>query len=375
MQRVAATGRSLAGLLQTASAPAGLRHCGGLAKGAVPLGSHALCRPDHAHLLEAQGVWGMCESKAHPIVPAHTPTRTCPGCRCTGMCRHVPHVHVSPLHMQPPPPQAHKGPGPSESGTRPGPCWFPAASQCGLCPHVLDNTRLCCQQLRRHRFRGYTVLGGQRHPRRGAGGHRAGAHATRVNHEAHATCNQQGTRPAHGDPRSGGAYVVDGRDNAWRSRAPGPHAHENTARQVMDGLRTEVWGKQRPPQQPAQPQYANYWAPLTRKRHILPHPAQPRPTNHWAPRTRKRHQQEAGLTESSDPTQHAKGRIGDCPGPRKETATRRNVIQGGGVGGGGVQAKIVEGNDALRDGAGAHLVSPSISTSQEQEALHQTTVH
>ena len=25
----------------------------------------------------------------------------------------------------------------------------------------------------------------------------------------------------------------------------------------------------RPPQQPAQPQYANYWAPLTRKRHIL----------------------------------------------------------------------------------------------------------
>ena len=29
------------------------------------------------------------------------------------------------------------------------------------------------------------------------------------------------------DPRSGGAYVVDGRDNAW-SRAPGPHAHGNS---------------------------------------------------------------------------------------------------------------------------------------------------
>ena len=39
----------------------------------------------------------------------------------------------------------------------------------------------------------------------------------------------------------------------------------------------------RPRQQPAQPQYANYWAPLRRKRHILPHPAQPRHTNHWAP--------------------------------------------------------------------------------------------
>ena len=29
----------------------------------------------------------------------------------------------------------------------------------------------------------------------------------------------------------------------------------------------------------AHPQYANYWAPLTRKRHIPPHPAQPQHTN------------------------------------------------------------------------------------------------
>ena len=37
-------------------------------------------------------------------------------------------------------------------------------------------------------------------------------------------------------------------------------------------------------------------------------------------------------TERSDPTQHAEGRPGDCPGPRKETATRRNVPRGwGGV--------------------------------------------
>ena len=26
--------------------------------------------------------------------------------------------------------------------------------------------------------------------------------------------------------------------------------------------------------------------------------------------------------------QHAKGRTGDCPGPRKETATQQNVTQG-----------------------------------------------
>ena len=76
----------------------------------------------------------------------------------------------------------------------------------------------------------------------------------------------------------------------------------------------------------------DYWAPLTHKRHA-PQPAQPRHTNYWAPRTRKRHQQEHRLqrpTERSDRTQHAKGRTGDCPGPRKGATTRRNVTQGGG---------------------------------------------
>ena len=50
----------------------------------------------------------------------------------------------------------------------------------------------------------------------------------------------------------------------------------------------------------------------------MPHSAQPQHTNHWAPRTRKRHQQEhrpQRPTERSDPTQHAKGRTGDRPGP------------------------------------------------------------
>ena len=88
----------------------------------------------------------------------------------------------------------------------------------------------------------------------------------------------------------------------------------------------------RPRQQPAHPQNANYWAPLTRKRHTMPHSAQPQHTNYWAPRTRKRHQQEhrpQRPTESSPLTQHAKGRTGDCPGPRKGATTRRTVTQGG----------------------------------------------
>ena len=70
----------------------------------------------------------------------------------------------------------------------------------------------------------------------------------------------------------------------------------------------------------------------------MPHPAQPQHTNHWAPRTWKRHQQEhrpQRSTESSDPTQHVKGGTGDCPGPRKETTSRRNVPRGGGGGWGG----------------------------------------
>ena len=36
--------------------------------------------------------------------------------------------------------------------------------------------------------------------------------------------------------------MVGGRDNAW-NRAPGPHAHTNTARQAIDGLWTEARGQ------------------------------------------------------------------------------------------------------------------------------------
>ena len=111
----------------------------------------------------------------------------------------------------------------------------------------------------------------------------------------------------------------------------------NAARQVVDGLWTEARGQQKQSNDPCNnqhnPRYANYRAPLTRKRHIPPHSAQPRYTNHWAPPTRKRHQREhrpQRPTERSDPTQHAKGRAGDCPGPRKGATTRRNVTRGGG---------------------------------------------
>ena len=113
----------------------------------------------------------------------------------------------------------------------------------------------------------------------------------------------------------------------WASQK---HTEAGYGRPVDRGVWTAKTVK-RPRQQPAHPQYANYWAPLTRKWHTMPHSAQPQHTNYWAPRTRKRHQQEHQLqrpTESSDPTQHAKGRTGDRPGPRKGATTRRNVTQG-----------------------------------------------
>ena len=108
------------------------------------------------------------------------------------------------------------------------------------------------------------------------------------------------------------------------------HSEAGYGRPVDRGVWTAKTVK-RPRQQPEHPQYANYWALLTRKRHTMPHPAQPRHTNYWAPRTRKRHQQEhrpQRPTESGNPAQHAKGRTGERPGPRKGAPTRRNVTQG-----------------------------------------------
>ena len=65
------------------------------------------------------------------------------------------------------------------------------------------------------------------------------------------------------DPRSGGAQGLDGRYNAWRSGAPGPHAHENAARQVVDDRRAaEVRGQQKPSNDPRNTQH-NRGAPTT----------------------------------------------------------------------------------------------------------------
>ena len=146
---------------------------------------------------------------------------------------------------------------------------------------------------------------------------------------------QQEWEPIRGRPTVRGKRTYGGRpgqrveeQGTWAAQK---HSEAGDGRPVDRGVWTANTVK-RPPQQPAHPQYANYWAPLTRKRHTMPHSAQSQHANYWAPRTRKRHQQEhrpQRPTESSDPTQHAKGRTGDRPGPRKGATTRRNVTQGG----------------------------------------------
>ena len=146
---------------------------------------------------------------------------------------------------------------------------------------------------------------------------------------------QQEREPIRGRPAVRGKKTHGGRPGqgveehgTWASQK---HSEAGYGRPVDRGAWTAQTVK-RPPQQPAHPQYANYWAPLTRKRHTMPHSAQPQHTNYWAPRTRKRHQQEhrpQQPPEGSNPTQHAKGRTGDRPGPHKGATTRRNVTQGG----------------------------------------------
>ena len=93
-------------------------------------------------------------------------------------------------------------------------------------------------------------------------GHCAGAHAACVNHEAHATRNQQGTRPAHARPTEWGSVCV-GRpgqrveeQGTWASGTR-KHSEAGCGRPEDGGVWTAKTVKQ-PLQQPAQPQQAKY---------------------------------------------------------------------------------------------------------------------
>ena len=152
-----------------------------------------------------------------------------------------------------------------------------------------------------------------------------GAKMERMGERAHGRQQQQrgwhgqlapllpGAKATPAQPPSGGGCLLQPR---WAVCATGAGAHEGQGKRTYGGRprqRMEEQGTwathtqkhseasygrlvdrgawtaktiKRHWQQPAHPQYATYWAPLTRKRHTMPHSAQPQHTNYWAPRTR-----------------------------------------------------------------------------------------
>ena len=97
----------------------------------------------------------------------------------------------------------------------------------------------------------------------------------------------------------------------WGGGRPGPHAHGNAVRQVVDRLRTEVWGQQKQSHAPRNNQH-NPNTPTTGRRgrangtssHIQHSPSTPT----------------TGLRERGNDTSKSTGR-----GGRQKAATRRNM--------------------------------------------------
>ena len=116
------------------------------------------------------------------------------------------------------------------------------------------------------------------------------------------------------DPRSGGAQGLDGRYNARRSGTPGPHAHGNVARQVVDDRRAQVCGQRKPSVDP---------------RHIQHSPGTPT----------------TALRKRGNDTSGSTGRSG-----RQNAAPRRNMRRDDRV---TVQGPVKEQRDGLSHGAGA----------------------
>ena len=99
---------------------------------------------------------------------------------------------------------------------------------------------------------------------------------------------QQEWEPIRGRPAVRGKRTYDGRlgqrveeQGTWASRTQ-KRIKAGYGQPVDRGAWTAKTVK-RPRQQPAHPQCANYWAPLTCKWHTMPHSAQPQHANYWAP--------------------------------------------------------------------------------------------
>ena len=133
-----------------------------------------------------------------------------------------------------------------------------------------------------------------------------------VSHSPDGLFAQQEREPIRGRPAVRGKRTYGGQpgqcmeeQGTWASRTQ-KHSEAGYGQPVDRGAWTANTVK-RPRQQPAQSQYANYWAPLTRKRHTMPHSAQPEHTNY-------------GLCECGTDTSKSTSRSG-----QQKAATRRNM--------------------------------------------------
>ena len=101
------------------------------------------------------------------------------------------------------------------------------------------------------------------------------------------------------------------------------------------------------------PRCANYLAPLTRKRNHIEHRPQ-RPT------------------ERSDPTQHTKGRTGDCPGPRRRNCNPAEChTEGGGWGWGQEGVRDMGTQERHQTGGGATQTHRTREPHQEGQGRAQ----
>ena len=120
-------------------------------------------------------------------------------------------------------------------------------------------------------------------------------------------------------PRSGGAQGVDGRKGAWRSGAPGPHAHGNVGRQVVGDRRAEVCGQRKPLNAPPRRNQHSPGTPTTGHRERT-NGTRRNQHSPGTPTTALRETTPAGAQAAAADKNTATRRS-----PRKETATRRKV--------------------------------------------------
>ena len=176
---------------------------------------------------------------------------------------------------------------------------------------------------------------------------------------------EQQREPTRGRPAVRGKRTYGGRpgqhvekQGTWASRTQ-KHSEAGYGRPVDRGAWTAKTVK-RPQQQPAHHQYANYWAPLTCKRHTMPHLAQPQ--HERGNDTSKSTGRSGGQKAATRRNMRREERV-IVQGPVKEQQPEEMSHRGGGGGGGGAMSWC------MHPGVGA--CTPNGHTNQWRKCLER----